>query len=378
MLFDKKIPFGLYLFINLLFLIKYSSRSYDDKTVLFGGVYLILIVGLVFFFKKKKLNEHFYKYTFWLVAIVFFFVTLLINLWVDGNGLNVDRWSAMDVGARALLENKYPYIQSDHMNGRTSNLPSLLFIGVPFRLIGDVGFIQSLCFVAFTYILFKSLDNYRDRLLGLLLLTFSVAYLWEIYVKSDLMSNFILLLLFIATFYDKINKQHQTNIGISMTSFFATSLLLTRLTVVIPLTLLLFNRFLKYYKWQKCLFLFVAVFTIVSFSYICFHNVASWEQFLKYNPIDLQNRQLPTALSFLFILLPFFLSGRVKNKMQLVTISFYLLFSSVAIAFILRCFKFGIYDVIFSSKFDISYFNMGMPFLIVMLASIQKANSNRC
>ncbi len=133
-----------FLFINLLFIYKYGFRQN------FISVYLVLIIYTLissfFLFKdifKIKLIQNlniklcFKTFVFLVVTIIF-----LVTFYTDGNSLKVDRWSAIDVAISALLNGEYPYTAIDHLNGRTSNFPGLLVLGIPFYLLGNVGYLQ--------------------------------------------------------------------------------------------------------------------------------------------------------------------------------------------------------------------------------------------
>lgn len=98
-------------------------------------------------------------WTFYIITSLFFTLTIFINNSVDGELLHVDRWSAMHVGIEALLNGEYPYTAVDHLGGRTSNLPALLFLGIPFYLLGDVGYLQSFTFLGFAFIIFHNFKN---------------------------------------------------------------------------------------------------------------------------------------------------------------------------------------------------------------------------
>ena len=204
-------PYLIYLLINCLFVFKYTSRPSNINEYIVTEAYFIAMLLFIYFYSKMSFMEYFYKYLFWIVALVFFVFTIYLNLKVDGTTLNVDRWSAMDVAVNALLNREYPYSAVDHMQGRTSNLPSLIFIGIPFFLMGDVGYLQSVTFILFLYVIYDIFKSYRDRLFCILLLVLSPSYIWEIYVKSDLMSNFILVLLFLIIIQKKISKGGKLN-----------------------------------------------------------------------------------------------------------------------------------------------------------------------
>jgi len=300
-----------------------------------------------------------------MVLFTFFVITIYLNIIVDGNILNVDRWSAMEAGIKALLNGEYPYSAIDHLGGRTSNLPTLIFIGIPFYLMGDIGYLQSFTFVVFSYVIYDVFHNYKDRLFCLLLLILSPSYLWEIYVKSDLMSNFIIVLLFLIMVQKKISKKDRLNI--LFISFLSTALTLTRLIAIIPISLLLFKKFYNFSWSDKAKFIFTCLTTSIVFLYICLKDVNSFEHFKQYNPFDLQNRHLPTVISFITILVPFIYSFKIINLKTLIKLSVYFLLFPISIALIMNLYRNGISASIFNSYFDISYLNIVMPFLLIFL-----------
>ena len=371
----KKLFLFLFVFINVIFIIKYTSRLNILSPYLFGILYSFAVVFFLFLYSFPLKKEKTYNFIFYFLSVLFFALTIYINYKVDTYKLNVDRWSAMEVGIKSLLNGNYPYTAIDHMGGRTSNLPTLFFIGIPFYLIGNIGYLQSFAFLVFIGILFLSFSTYRERLLGLLLLIISPAYLWEIYVKSDLMSNFILVLFFIAFVYKKIYPKYKNNIY--LLSFLSTSLVLSRLTAIIPLALLLFRKFYKSSTLDKLKFLSVALFTVILFFYVAFHNVESLVIFKHYNPFELQNRQLPFIVSLILVASSFILSFRINNYKIQIYYSVFLLFISVFLAFLLRIYKSGISESIFNSRFDISYFNIVLPFLIIAIVFGYNSNPNQ-
>lgn len=363
----KKIaPLLIYLFINFIFIIKYVSRIDNINQYLIGLFYIIVILILTILYRKIKINHNYYKYLFFFIVIAFFGFTVFLNIHVNGLTLNVDRWSAMENAIKALFNGDYIYSARDHLNGRTSNLPTLVFIGIPFYLIGNIGLLQSFAFLLFSYILFMVNKDYKKRLFGLLFLIMSPAYLWEIYVKSDLMTNFIILLLFLVICYKKQTKNNP--IKTVPLSFFSTALLLTRLTTIIPLTLLLFKRFWNSKFNKKLIFCLISIITMGVFLYICFYNTPSYQYFIKYNPFSLQNRQLPFIVSLITILIPIFFSFKITTLEVLLQKSTLFLLIPIFIAFILFISDVGWYSSIYNSVFDISYLNMVLPFVLILIS----------
>ena len=141
----------IYLFINSLFIIKYTPNF----EIFILIIYNFLIFNLLCFYDKINLNEKIFAFLFFMFIIVFFLFTIYLNYSVDGNTLNVDRWSALENGAKALINGDYPYNFLSHMQHKSSNLPMLMILGLPFYLIfGSVGYLQSFC------LLFLSISCY--------------------------------------------------------------------------------------------------------------------------------------------------------------------------------------------------------------------------
>ena len=63
-------------------------------------------------------------------------------------------------------------------------------------------------------------------------------------------------------------------------------------------------------------------------------------------------------------------SFRVKGLVHLIKSSIVLLFIPILLSFALTLYSNGVYNSILHSAFDISYFNMFVPFLIIYLALI--------
>lgn len=284
---------------------------------------------------------------------------------IDGETLNVDRWSAMETAIRALLNDQYPYAAIDHLNGRTSNLPTLILIGIPFYYLGNVGYLQSFTFLLFMILIHDTFHNFKTRVFGLLLLVLSTSYGWEIYTKSDLMSNFIIILIFLVLVQKRYDENKKNNV--ILIAAISSSLLLTRLVAIIPLSLLLFKKIFKLSVKKKIIFLSTSILTVSILLTIVFNNYNSLENFILYNPFELQNRQLPFIISIICIILPMIFSFYIHNLKYLIKYSVILLFIPITTSFVLSIFEKGLYNSIVNSGFDISYFNIVTPFLIFYL-----------
>jgi hypothetical protein len=360
-----------FLFINLLFIFKYGSRQHHIS------VYLVLLAYTLFcgflLFKKDVVANVFFKK----INIVFYYkilcVSMLLGVFsvtflIDKNSLHVDRWSAMNNAIEALLRGEYPYTATDHLNGRTSNFPGLLILGIPFYLLGNVGYLQVFSFLLLSYTLNTCLNiNKAFRYISFLLI--SPAFWWEIFAISDLMSNIVIVLCFVLLWKQKIKDnifKYPLMLGV-VTAF----LVLTRGIVVIPLVLLVFRDFWKLDVLKKVKYLFTFALTFVFLIAIVLMNCPDLETLENYNPYVLQTGYLPGYVQAIALLLPFYFTFKIQdfNYSYFKTASILLLFP-VFTAFFFRLYSTGFSAVIEESTFDLSYLSIVIPFLLIEVVEI--------
>jgi len=359
----------LYASINLLFIYKYGLRQNLINIYFLLFTYSSILIFVYFLFNRDILIVK-SKYFYFTICNLFFLSTIIINIYVDGNMLNVDRWSAMDVAIKALFDGEYPYTAIDHLNGRTSNLPSLLIIGIPFYLLGDVGYFQCFSFLLFSYTVFKVIKNNTDRIYSILLLIGSPSYLWELYVKSDLMSNIIIVLCFILLW----NKRYSANIFYNplLLGFLSAFLSLTRVIVFVPLTLFLFKQFYRESYSIKIKFMFSAISTLILVSFIAFINCPNIETLRVFNPLELQTRQSSVIIQIVSVILLVYFSFKIERISNIVNFSMLLILFPVLFTFLSTFISTGFNDIIYEHTFDLSYLGMVIPFIIYHITSNSK------
>lgn len=361
----------IYFLINGLFVLKYSG----EHSFYVLAIYLFTVVIFCVLYIKVNLKIVIYKYLFWILVGLFFSFSIFLNYYVEAKTLNVDRWDAMEVGIKAVLNNEYPYNIKDFMGRESSNLPFLIIVGMPFYLLFDsVGYLQSFCFLLFSYLLFKVFHHYKLRLAGLLLLVLSPSYLWEVYVKSDLLSNFILVAGFAYLIWTQFIQRR--NIKIEWVSVLTVLIFLTRLSVIIPLIIILFKKIYKFNIREKLRFTAFFILIVSGILYFFLRNAESWEVLFNHNPFTIQGGKQPILLSVSYIIMAIFFSFKAKTFFDVAFSSGLILFITVLSAFLLYLLEYGYENVIFNSFFDLSFFNMSIPFIIVSLVFILKRNFN--
>ena len=357
-----RISIIIYVFVNALFIYKYGYRQNYVNPLLLVFIYSIFIFGL-FFLKQKNIvlikNDKKYKYIYIGIIIISTIIFSFIVFNIDGDNLNVDRWSALEITVESIINGQYPYTRLDHMGQMTSNFPALGFIALPFYYLGDVGYLQVFVYIIFSVYLYKS-TSIRTALFINLLYLFSPALLWEIAVKSDLVSNIMLVILFIQYWKRKHNNILEKPI---LLGGVLTFLLLTRGIVVIPLIIFFFKDLLISKFNVKIKFIISSViFGIIISSPILF-TVPNWNTLINYNPLVIQTNKAP-IFSYILLILTFVIPFLVKNRNNYNFYIAIIIFLIPFTAFVNSIIHNSWYSTIFEHKYDISYLSMCLPPII--------------
>lgn len=374
---NQKLFLTLYLLINSLFVLKYAERIEIIQNYISVVIYMVL-VSLAFFLHKKSkifLNA-IKKMNLFLLgfSLIIFLLLIFVNLNIDGLSLNSDRWSALEVLIKSVLEGNYPYAVLDHLDNTTSNLPGLFYLGLPFYLLGDVGFLQPFTFLILSlFIIYSKIKN-DEKVFVLMLVLLAPSYFWEVFAKSDLMSNCILVLLFISVWLQKF-KEHifKRKWLLALCSAF---FVLTRGIVIIPLTLFLFSPYLQISWKSKISFLSYFLLFLLLISLPVLISLPDIEFIKEHNPFNHQTRYAPKILIITSLLLPFIYSLKVKKNADVFLYSTYILSGLILVTFILNCIEEGFSENVYGNLFDISYLSMIVPFIIVYFIESFKNKNN--
>lgn len=355
-----------YMYVNSFFILKYGERIYDGFEYGFFFFYVAFILLLRFLVKKNAIvindGKHFFVF-FLIVSIIIFLLQCLLVFGINGNTVQVDRWSALEVFIENILNGDYPYDKQDHLGKTTSNLPSLFYIGLPFYLINNIGLLQPFVFVILMLFVNKASVSNVKKTMVVLLLLFSPAYWWEVAVKSDLMSNLLIVSLFIWYWKSKYSKSIFHNS--IMLSFWVSFIVMTRGVVAIPLVLLLFHDFMKLDVLYRVKFLFtVVIFTILLMIPVLI-TVPGLDYVLIHNPFNHQTKYAPTFLIFFSLVAPFLLSKHSTSIYLIQRNSMWILFLLILTTFIINIYEEGWYNNMYGVVFDISYISMILPFIVI-------------
>jgi hypothetical protein len=295
---------------------------------------------------------------------------IFLHIVIDPMTIQVDRWSAIHNFIQTLFQGKYPYLAQTHLGGYGSPFPFWQFLHIPFYLLGDVGLGMLFMIVLLSISLKLIMKSYNNALIYLILLIASPAFWYEVLVRSDLLYNFLLCFLVIAFI-------HRKNITINNNTFLLGILcgliLSSRLSVIIPFAIYLFPDFWHSGLKKQVKFLLIGLFSFI----LTFTPLLIWDFnsliFFKFNPFILQSRQGSIFEVIVLISLIIFFAFRWKSDF---TKQFYytgiVIVSFVLITFLHRMISDNFTNGLFSSSYDLTYFNMALPFIIHTISSYFK------
>lgn len=355
------IALSLYFGINLLFLLKYGLRFITlFQCILLFIFYVIFILTTQYLIKKIKVRNNYVLFG----LSTFFILLVVLQSYINPYSLQVDRWSAIHNFINSLLNGVYPYSAQTHLGGYGSPFPIWQLFHLPFYLLGNVGLsivFVTILFLYSTYTVF----NIKTTCLAFLFLLLSPAFIYEVLTRSDLITNFLLVCAIINIIY----KYHiSLSFNWLILGIILGLIMSTRLSALIPFIVYYFNEYIHSKWFIKVSFpLFVLLIFIVTFIPFLF-----WDKemllFFEYNPFVLQSRQGHLLDFLLFIPLGIYLSliwkGNIGRYMYFTAI---LLIMLVIVTFAHNMYLNNNWNELFDSAYDITYFNMSLPFIIMAM-----------
>ncbi|MCH5168511.1 MAG: hypothetical protein J1F27_02630 [Prevotellaceae bacterium] len=282
---------------------------------------------------------------------------------IDPYGIQVDRWSALHFPIRNLLSGTYPYSACTHLGGYASPFPVWQVLHIPFYLLGNVGlsfFVAAILFLCSC----RKVQGREGALAAGLLLCSSVAVWYEAAVRSDLITNMLLLAAIVNYIFPRLSQQWvekrrwRIACGVGL-------LASTRIIVLVPVALLLCPYLSRMKLRRQCevtlLALIVFALTFVPFA------LWDWQEFYYFqnNPWALQTRQGSLPDFVLFVPLGLFLAWNHGGDAR----RYYRNTAAMLCVFVLVTFLHNMWQsgnwALFSSSYDITYFTSAIPFCLL-------------
>lgn len=345
-----------YLFINFLFIYKYSARitNFYLTLSLLYSVIVLLVIGFALHQREdfQVLNKSTVYFSIVLVLAILYAVAMFH---IDPLSTRVGRYPALHTFIYRLLNGDFPYVSGQNISG----FPFLFMLLIPFYLLGDLGLFQLFSFVIFSIIVHKKYQGEKVSYIPLLLLALSPAFLYEVAVRSELFSSMVLIvLLFYVLERVKPIRSIRTLVFAGILAGF---LLSTRGIVLLPYLIY----FVFYFKKDIRSLTLFGLSAALGFA-ITFVPFVIWskELFIQNNPLAVQRLYIPDWLLILSILGCVLIGYSVDSFKSVYRSTAFLLFGVVFLCFVIRMVQNSFNQAVFES-FDITYFCFCLPYLLL-------------
>ncbi len=367
----KNISLFLFLFINLVFSIKYMDRyiAYSIPVSIVLFLFYLLMVW------KKKL---FFRIRFdYGVVLLLMFVAFSVYLFsrIDIHTLHVDRWSVISSFWDTCSKGSYAYMAKSFDGNYPGPMPFYFMLAYPFYLLGEPGYFSLSGLLLFFVICLCFRVERKYMNMGLFLLVSSLFYVWEVACRSNLFTNSVCILF--SMLY--ILNTDFSKAGTIVFNGILIGLLLSTRNLFVLAYILLFMYLLirkeatfKQLVWTGMIALLVFCLTFIPFVW------GHWDAFMQMNPFIIQGSYLmPFHFTLLCIVLSFVLSFVCQSKNDI------LFYSGISL-FLTALFYVGYHVAIdgftaayYGSTADISYFICCTPFFLYYALAAQENDRRR-
>jgi hypothetical protein len=236
-------------------------------------------------------------------------------------------------------------------------------MAMPFYLLGDLGLFQ-----IFSFLIFAGLAYVRypgqpmSRLSSVFLLISAPVFLYEVVVRSELLSNMVIVMLYLSIL-ETVGRRMSLSASILL-GLAGGLLLSTRGIVLLIFVLVLGYLFRKKVVTHGLFYLSLVAGFVVS---LLPFAIWDWKRFMSLGPLSKQLSFLPIWLSALCIVCCAYLTlkiGSLRGAYSAVSLT---LFAVVLAAFSISVLNYGWHQAVLKDGFDISYFAFAVPFLLISL-----------
>jgi hypothetical protein len=349
--------------VNLLVIVKYAPRVHTPAAAI-GGAYLAAVAaGAWFSMRGPRPSAPRRRLLLALLAGLTVVLSLAVLSGVPAGTLRVDRWSAMTAFNSALTQGQFPYLARTHLGNQLWGLPVAYLVGLPFQWLGDVGYLQVAVFLVFAFVCDRLFGRQFDVLPATVLLVASPAFLWEVTARSDLVSNALAVALFLI-WSERWRNRKTTPRMIALGAVLGL-LACTRIVLAVPMLVYFVGYFQRDETRAARWFLAAAsgVFAGVLAPFLLW----SPRQFAANNPFQLQAVLSPMPLRVAVVAACLAAGALARDFSARCAAGGLVLAGGVASAFLLQVGSTGWERALVGSGFDISYFDLALPILLVPL-----------
>jgi hypothetical protein len=360
-----------------LFALKYAPRAGVPSWIgllgylCFFAIHCAVVLGVARRLQASP-NVRRARLLFWTGCAVYAAALLAVYLRIDPMALQIDRWSALDRFWASLAHGDYPYRTRTHLGSLISGFPGLMLAVFPFWLLGDVGLLQFAALGAFALLALRVLRDTGRAAFVLLLLAGLPVFVYEAIVRSDLFSNMVLIawMLHLGSLPGAFRGRR-----ILLAAGAWGLLLSTRGVAIVPIVLAAFP--LLRGRGPGTLLACVAVLFATFLATLLPFYLWDPAFFLDENPYLVQSGNIPGWALVLVLAITAWRAFKRGAAPALFADTGLILFATVFGCFLLKVARVGWENAVWGSKFDISYFALPVPFLLLHLGALVLPASER-
>lgn len=376
---------SIFLFVNILFCVKYISR-YTDLYFLFTFLDIVILLVLISSAKKlSRINPRYLTLFNVILILIYGSVSLFLFKKIPVETLNVDRWSVITSFWENFERDEFVYYAKSNVGNPPGPMPFYFVLAYPFYKIQELGFYSLLGLPVFLLTLqYNRIKTYLITIILLLLLSSPFMW-WEVMCRSNILINGSLVLFSVSYFFN--NKKNITTQRLIISAILFGLLLSTRSVFSIAFIIAcMYAIKSQYISLAQLLQLSIVscitfILTFIPFVYRFF------DDFQNANPFIIQSTFLmPFFYTFLFLAAAFILGLICKSKIDVYFYISVTLFLCILTYFMYMVGKIGLETTIFGRIADISYFIFSMPFALFYICSYynnsvnydSKSKNSRC
>lgn len=355
--------------VNALFLVKYGERVHP-LLPLAGAVLVLVGLGMnaaMARFLEKRGRDGLLP---WLYLAILLSGSIACFHRIPVASLRVDRFDMIDLFWENFRAGTNPYTpRIAGVSSVPSQFPVYFLLALPFQLIGEIGWIPVVSVAAMGWILWRMPAPFSRRAQVLSLVLLSPALWWEIACRSTIFANSILCLVALLPILRSPRKAPSLKAALFLG--LATSTRSVTLQMVLPVVLAKVHRNLRSWIAPALAWLCLPLASIAPLLLL--------RRFHLWNPFDVNGLFLPGWVSA-SILLASIAAARLRSDWRWVLSSMVLgLDLLVAIYAGIIIWNVGWSSAFLASGVDISYFLLGSPFHLLLLAdSYSPISSGPC
>ena len=353
------IAHAIFVVINTLFLLKYSSR-FTQFYIPLSVMFVIFQVALLYLPLINKFISKFKNLIFYLAIGLITASTLFAQVFIDQETLNVDRWSVISSFIDTIHQGSYPYYAKSHLGNPPGPMPIYFLLAYPFYLLNLLCLLSAAGYIAGVCLIRNHIHS-RHATPYLFLISSSPFMYWEIITRSNIMTYAVLVWLGLMAF-DQLSKTIFTH-KLAKNAILCGLLLSTRSVFIVGYIIY----YLSNFRWKSfSVYLKYSLLLISSFllPLVVFYLI--WPiLFLKINPFIVQSEYLlPSWIIYIYLAACAAIAFFIRQASDRSFYTGLLLFGLITLYFAYHTIIKGFGETFFNSAGDLSYFIFCIPFIL--------------